>query len=73
MSLAEPLSLSAGAWRAIGAEVVEPATAEAPDLAAAWAQGTDRAGTVTVFLTPQDAGALVRLLDGRPELAAALQ
>lgn len=74
MALAQPLSLSLGAWRAIRDELLEPlGPGEDPALVAAWRAGQERGGTVTVFLAPEDAAALARRLDERPELAAALQ
>jgi hypothetical protein len=74
MALAQPLSLSAGAWRAIRDELLDGlAPGEDASLVAAWRSGQERGGTVTVFLGPEEAAALARRLDERPELAASLQ
>lgn len=75
MQIAQPLSMSRGAWKAIGEEVVAPAVGDdvlSIALDAVWRQATPEGARVTVWLSPELALVLARLLDGHPELADAL-
>lgn len=79
-SLAQPLPMSAAAWRAIRDEVLEPALASAAPhelaplaaLAAAWRSGVEDGPRTTVFLDRPQAVTLAGLLDTNPELARLL-
>jgi hypothetical protein len=79
MAVFEPLWMSAGAWEAIGAQILAPAQSTDPrehlaldQLRAAWRDARHENGRVAVFVDPKLAGALAALLDRQPELAALL-
>ncbi|HEY4098177.1 MAG TPA: hypothetical protein VGM33_21820 [Baekduia sp.] len=79
MAVWEPLSMSSGAWEAIGAQVIAGGQSTDPrehlvldQLRTAWQDARHENGRVAVFLNPELATALAALLDRQPELAALL-
>ena len=80
MAVAQPISMTSAAWRAIGSEVLEPALqaaspADLPGLvalASAWRAERTSGSSTTVWLTVEQVVTLAGLLDSRPELAGAL-
>jgi hypothetical protein len=75
MALQEPLWISEGAWRAIREQVIAPAGAGDPDVAAllgAWDAPVRDGERVGVFVDADRARTLAGLLDAHPALAAEL-
>jgi hypothetical protein len=74
MSVAEPLWISEGAWRALRDQVIAPdlATPDVAALAQAWDAPVRDGDRVGVFVDADHAQTLSRLLDAHPALAARL-
>jgi hypothetical protein len=74
MSVAEPLWISEGAWRALRDQVIAPDlhTPDVARLAQAWDAPIRDGDRVGVFVDGEQARTLSRLLDAHPALAAQL-
>jgi hypothetical protein len=74
MSLAEPLWLSEGAWKAIRDRVIDRGTMtpEVTALARAWDEPVREGDRVGVFVDAEQARTLGHLLDAHPDVARLL-
>jgi hypothetical protein len=74
MSLAEPLWLSEGAWKAIRDRVIDRGsmTPEVMELARVWDEPVRDGAQVGVFVDAAQARTLGELLDAHPEVARLL-
>ena len=74
MSLAEPLWLSEGAWKAIRDRVIDRGgmTPEVMELARAWDEPVRDGERVGVFVDAEQARTLGQLLDAHPDVARML-
>lgn len=74
MSLAEPLWLSEGAWKAIRDRVIDAgaSTPEVASLARVWDEPVRDGDRVGVFVDAEQARTLGQLLDAHPDVARLL-